>query len=403
MRSRVRLGTLPMADPGRAAAAARRLAPVIRIAPAKLNLTLAVLGTRPDGFHDLHSIMVPLGLADRLSVAVAGPGAGSGADSLRVDGLDAGPVEENLVLQAVAAARTAVGGAADAAPLAIRLEKRIPVAAGLGGGSSDAAAAIDAALEAWGLAVAAGSGAPAAPTVESAQPSPELDPVVDAIRRRVAAQVGSDVPFFLAGGTALVEGRGELVSPLPGVRGTPPGVLLVTPAMAASTPAVFTAWDRAEGHPATDPRSTRASSEHLAAELRGGLGAADLVARAGVLASANDLLAPAGVVIPGLIPLRRALMRALGRPVGLSGSGPTLWVLYPSTEAASEAARQVDDAVRSGSIVAPGAGPPSIIATTIATGGPNLAGATGGAAGPRISITQPGADRRHAHHAEEHG
>ncbi|MBI2777392.1 MAG: hypothetical protein HYX57_09080 [Chloroflexi bacterium] len=392
-----------MADPGRAAAAVRRLAPVIRLAPAKLNLTLAVLGTRPDGFHDLHSIMVPLGLADRLSIALAGPGPGSGADSLRVDGLDAGPVEENLVLQAVAAARTAVGGSADAAPLAIRLEKRIPVAAGLGGGSSDAAAAIDAALEAWGLAAAAGSGAPAAPTVESAQRSREPDPMVDAIRRRVAAQVGSDVPFFLAGGAALVEGRGELVSPLPGVRGTPPGVLLVTPATAASTPAVFAAWDRAEGRAATDPRSTRASSEHLAVELRGGLGAADLVARAGVLASANDLLAPAGVVIPGLIPLRRALMRALGRPVGLSGSGPTLWVLYPSTEAASEAARQVDDAVRSGSIVVPGSDPPSIIATTIAAGGPDVAGAIGGAAGPRISITKPGAVPRHAHHAEEHG
>ena len=71
-----------------AAGADRRLAPVIRLAPAKVNLTLAVLGTRPDGFHDLHSVMVPLDLADRLSVSVLPPGT---ADSLHVDGFDPGP------------------------------------------------------------------------------------------------------------------------------------------------------------------------------------------------------------------------------------------------------------------------------------------------------------------------
>ena len=130
----------------------RALAPAVRLAPAKVNLTLAVLGTRPDGFHDLHSIMVPLDLADRLSVAVLPHG---GSDSLHVDGFDPGPPADNLVLRAIAAARTAAmpvwGRRELPPPLAARLEKRIPVAAGLAGGSSDAAAAMDAALEAWGV------------------------------------------------------------------------------------------------------------------------------------------------------------------------------------------------------------------------------------------------------------
>ena len=110
---------------------ARRLTPVVRLAPAKLNLTLAVLGIRPDGYHDLHSVMVPLDLADRLSVSILPPG---GTDSLHVDGFDPGPVADNLVLRAFAAARRHARpewGRAEPPPaLAARLEKRIPVAAG---------------------------------------------------------------------------------------------------------------------------------------------------------------------------------------------------------------------------------------------------------------------------------
>jgi 4-diphosphocytidyl-2-C-methyl-D-erythritol kinase len=206
---------------------ARRLGPVVRLAPAKLNLTLAVLGMRPDGYHDLHSVMVPLDLADRLSVSILPPG---GSDSLHVDGFDPGPVADNLVLRAFAAARrharTAWGRAEPPPALAARLEKRIPVAAGLAGGSSDAAAAVDAALEAWGV---------------------ELDPEA---RHRLAMELGSDVPFFLAGGPALVEGRGERLTPLGWLRDASasasasasgpgsaagrdgPALLLVTPAVA---------------------------------------------------------------------------------------------------------------------------------------------------------------------------
>jgi 4-diphosphocytidyl-2-C-methyl-D-erythritol kinase len=317
------------------------LAPVIQLAPAKLNLTLAVVGRRDDGFHDLHSVFVPLTLADRLSLAPAR--ASVREDTLHVTGFDAGPVADNLVLRAIAVARTAVGegpGRPATPSLAARLEKRIPVAAGLGGGSSDAAAAFDGALETWGA-------------------------EVDAERRaHAAASIGSDVPFFLRGTPALVEGRGERLTPLKGVHGHP-GILLVTPRVAIRTPDVFAVFDGIRG---TGDGSVRMSSEHLAQELGNGLSATDLVARAGVLASANDLLPAAILVAPGLQGVKRALTRALGRAVGMSGSGPTLWTLYPSLAEAQAAAGVVEAAVAAGTIPTIGDGPPSIIATTITTG-----------------------------------
>src|SRR5215212_7212280 len=128
---------------------ARRVTPVVRVAPAKLNLTLAVVGRRDDGYHALHSVMAPLALADRLSLA---PDPSPDArDRLRVEGFDPGPAVDNLVLRALDSTRRALRPHLPASPpaLAVRLDKRIPVAAGLAGGSSDAAAAIDGALEAW--------------------------------------------------------------------------------------------------------------------------------------------------------------------------------------------------------------------------------------------------------------
>lgn len=325
------------------AAAAAHLTPVVRLAPAKVNLTLSVVGRRPDGFHDLHSVFVPLALHDVLTLAPAR--AGGRADTLHVSGLEAGPLEDNLVLRAIAAARSAVGegsGRPPTPPLAARLEKRIPVAAGLGGGSSDAAAAFDGALEAWGA------------TAD-----------LDAGRRlQAAAGIGSDVPFFLTGGPALVEGRGERVTPLTGVHGHP-GILLVTPAVAVRTADVFAVFDGARG---IGDGSVRMTSAHLAQELGNGLSATDLLARAGVLASANDLLAAVVLVEPGLVGVRRALTRALGQPIGLSGSGPTLWTLYPSHGEAVAAAAVVRAAVEDGTIPSIGDGLPSIIATTIRTG-----------------------------------
>jgi 4-diphosphocytidyl-2-C-methyl-D-erythritol kinase len=336
-----------MTEPG------RRLGPVVRLAPAKLNLTLAIVGRRPDGYHALHSIMAPLGLADRLSLA---PAAG-GEDTLHVaaDDLDRaalGPTPDNLVLRAIAAARSAVGGARPTPALAARLEKQIPVAAGLAGGSSDAVAALDSALEAWGAG----------------------DDVVisDHERRRIAARLGSDVAFFLAGGLAIVEGRGELVTGLPdAIRGEPPGILLVTPRIQVSTAAVFAAIAAAG---ASLNGATRQTSEHLAGELQRGLSAATLYDRAGILASANDLLPATVAIEPALVPFRRALARLTGRPIGLSGSGPTLWVLYPALEAARAAEAVVRSALEAGSLVAPGGYPPFVTATVIVARAGSMAG-----------------------------
>ena len=297
--------------------------------------------------------MATLDLADVLTLAPAP----ARPDTLHVEGHDPGPAADNLVLRAIAETRRAVGagwggsdgpGARAAGPtagpapaLATRLDKRIPVAAGLAGGSSDAAAAIDGALEAWDA---------------------ELD---DHVRLEIALRLGSDVPFFLTGGIARVEGRGERVTPLRAVLGEPLGVLLVTPPIGLATADVFAAF--AAGVRSVDPATTRATSTHLAAELETGLTGARLLDRAGILASANDLVAAAGAVLPALVPFRRALIRTLGRPVGQSGSGPTMWALYASRGAAAEAAQLVRASIADGRCPVPGDGPPSIVATSITT------------------------------------
>jgi 4-diphosphocytidyl-2-C-methyl-D-erythritol kinase len=203
---------------------------------------------------------------------------------------------------------------------------------------------VDAALEAWGV---------------------TLDPEA---RLRLAAELGSDVPFFLAGGPALVEGRGERITPVPWLRDADPahdrpGLLLVTPSCGISTPAAFRAWDdgaRVAGGAA------RVASLHLAEELRNGrLRVADMLARASVLAAANDLAPAAMVVEPGLVPFRRALLRLLARPVGISGSGPTHWAFYPSHAEAAAAAEVVRGAFTAGSLSAPGPHEPFVTATRI--------------------------------------
>jgi 4-diphosphocytidyl-2-C-methyl-D-erythritol kinase len=325
--------------------AAGGVTPIVRLAPAKLNLTLAIVGRRPDGYHTLHSVMAPLDLADRLSFAPA-PGP---RDSLHVVGPggapapDLGPDEDNLVLRAIRAARYALRAEGDERSLpalAVRLEKRIPVAAGLAGGSSDAVAALDGALEAWGAADALGP----------------------AVRAALAASLGSDCPFFLAGGWAVVEGRGERVAPVPAPRGEAPGVVLVAPAVAVSTPAVFArhaAGVRPEGG------ATLATSHYLAGELQAGLATARLLERAGVLSVANDLAPATADLVPDLVGARRALSRLLERPVGQSGSGPTLWALCPSRAAATGDAAIVRAALADGLLTLPGEGPPFVAAASL--------------------------------------
>ena len=317
-----------------------RVTPVVRIAPAKLNLTLAIVGRRPDGFHLLHSVMTTLDLADRLAL---GPAFGP-ADLLHVVGAgssvapDVGPERENLVLRAIAAARLAIRAAGDDRPLpalAVRLEKRIPVAAGLGGGSSDAAAALDGALEAWGGADLLDAGA----------------------RMAVAASLGSDCPFFLGGGWAVVEGRGEHVRPVQPPRGGSLGVVLVTPAVAVPTRAAFERY-AAGARPAG--AAALASSTHLVTELQAGLSTVRFLERAGVLALANDLAPAAADLVPDLTRARRALSRLLDRPVGQSGSGPTLWALYASKADAARDAAIIRAALADGLVRLPGERPPFV-------------------------------------------
>ena len=89
------------------------------------------------------------------------------------------------------------------------------------------------------------------------------------------------------------------------------------------------------------------------------------MARAGVLASANDLLPATSLVVPALVPFKRALSRLLGRPIGLSGSGPTLWALYPSETTAADAARVVEAALDDGRLDPPGSAAPFVVATSI--------------------------------------
>ena len=155
--------------------------------------------------------------------------------------------------------------------------------------------------------------------------------------------------------------------PLPWLKGAEdhpdrPGLLLVTPAVPISTPAAFRAWDAGARIPGG---AARLASAHLADELRRGLRLDGLMARASVLAAANDLAPAAAAVEPALVPFKRALLRLLARPVGLSGSGPTNWALYASLAEAAAGAERLRVAVEQGQLAAPGRPPPFIHATTI--------------------------------------
>jgi len=154
---------------------------------AKVNLGLSVGPLRADGYHDIETVFQSVGLSDTLHIEENG----GETDVLAVSGLSVPTGPENLAMAALERLRSCCAVPA----LRVTLEKRIPVAAGLGGGSSDAAAVLAGARELFDL---------------------EVD---DDQLARVALEVGSDVPFFLVGGTARGRGRGELLEPLPSLRG----------------------------------------------------------------------------------------------------------------------------------------------------------------------------------------
>lgn len=306
-------------------------------APGKVNVTLAVIGKRSDGYHNLHSVVAPLRLADQLTLRLRS--AGESEDELHCAGLPISGSGENLILVALRELRAALGAESPLPPISVVLEKRLPVAAGLGGGSSDAAAALRGALQLCNL------------NVEPRQ------------LMGIAARIGSDVPLFLLQGPVLMEGRGEEITPLARWSEPAPGVLLVSAREGINTPDVFAAF--ASGIRGESYGAALISSQHLAQELTTGLSTAELLLRSSALASANDLLAPARAITPWLRPLDHALRRVLGRPLSLSGSGPTLFLLYPSLYDASVAGALLEAAVARSELELPPGGV-TITATELA-------------------------------------
>lgn len=181
------------------------LEPLAAQAPAKINRELRVGSLRPDGFHEIRSRLVSIDLADRIEVAP-----GKGTVELSCEGISVGKNQPNLVVRAARALAERVGRAAD---VRIHLEKRIPVGAGLGGGSSDAARTLALLARLWDVPLA---------TEELA---------------RIGAALGSDVSYFFVGGEAEIAGRGERVTPLPD--SAPRELLLLTPPYRLSTRDVY--------------------------------------------------------------------------------------------------------------------------------------------------------------------
>jgi 4-diphosphocytidyl-2-C-methyl-D-erythritol kinase len=264
-------------------------------APAKVNLTLHILGRREDGWHDLDSVVAFAGYGDWLRFE---PGAELG---LTIDGpmaTAAGPTDDNLILRA---ARALMESAPGLRVGRFHLRKNLPVAAGLGGGSSDAAAALRALAQENGLAA-------------------------DDPRLCDAAQAtGSDVPVCLVPQSRTMRGRGEILGPL--LRLPPLFAVLANPRLAVATPAVFARLGLAKGAFSALPVAPpEAGSKRPAAMNALRLGR-------------NDMQAAACALQPAISQVLAALS---GRPgaslVRMSGSGATCFAIFEARFAASQAA-----------------------------------------------------------------
>lgn len=242
---------------------------VRRAAPAKINVFLRVLGARADGYHDLESLVVPTSLADVVTVR--------DAEALRVEVLGAseltGEVPAGGLNLALVAALALGDACPDAGGAEIVVEKRIPVAAGLGGGSADAAATLLALNELWGCGLDEGTLA------------------------ELAERIGSDVPAMLAGGPTLMSGRGELVAPAEVV---PLHWVLLYFDFGVRSPDAYRWWDDAGGGTGPDPGALLDAAAAGDPEALGPLLFNDLersvFARHPVVAEAKERLLAAGAL-----------------------------------------------------------------------------------------------------------
>lgn len=248
---------------------------------AKINLSLKVLNRRADGFHEIRTVFQTVGLADTLELAYA-PGRGA---AIRLD--DGLGIANNLVERAARAFFEETGAKGT---LEIVLRKKIPMGGGLGGGSSDAAATLLA------LAGLCGRKAP-----------------MEALHR-MAAWLGSDVPFFLYGGTALGLGRGEELYPLADARPLP--LLILAPPLHVSTPEAY----RALGRPDLTSGPGVPKLNSFQAFVWGGLSGPQ---------AENDFEGPVFSLHPELKRWRDKLIRLGAHAARLSGSGAALYGVFP--------------------------------------------------------------------------
>ena len=271
---------------------AKRLKLTVR-AYAKVNLDLRVLGVRADGYHELRTVFQTIELHDTL---VCADTPGPFTLKCRVPGvpLDAG----NLVWKAATALWKALGRRGEVRDAVVQIDKQIPVEAGLGGGSADAAAALTALGRLWG-------GAPLS------------------LLREVGATIGADVPFFLSGGTALGLGRGEEIYPL--VDLPQHFVVIVRPPFGVSTAEAY-AWydeDRAAGQ-----RDENREFQLLPVPWPSR--AAQMI---------NDLETPVGRRHPEIVAVKQQLRELGATAAAMSGSGSAVFGLFRSRAAAERAVK----------------------------------------------------------------
>ncbi len=262
---------------------------------AKVNYALDVLGLREDGYHEVATVMQSLSLADEVEIEVANRGFELGVEP---EGATVGPPEENTVYRAW---KLLCGLAGDDLPVRVTLRKEIPTGAGLGGGSADAAAVLVGLNCLFGLGLRA----------------EEL--------RGVGAGIGADVPFCLSGGTALGEGVGDVLTPLP----APPAhrLAVVKPLAGADTGRIYRAYD--EG-PARSARFVEA----VVAALESG----SLPKLAGAVG--NGLAPVTAGLVPEVEQLRRELVDAGALGASMSGSGTAVYGIFGDGGAAFGAARE---------------------------------------------------------------